>query len=146
MISLEDRLHFAAQYLQNTLKLFAPKDTGNLSTNAIRIVYVSPTEWNIVIGGEIAPYAVYTNEAWFAEHWGGKKNPNEGWIQHAIKVATPMIQSIMGGAVSEEDIKNTMQQQYFNFRYQLKNLWLNKEHQLRYQKIINIRKREGDKQ
>ena len=62
----------------------APKDTGNLSSNALRIEYVTPDECKIYIDQSIAPYMPYTNEIWISPRWKGKKNPNEGWWQDAV--------------------------------------------------------------
>ncbi len=69
----------------------APKDTGNLSSNALRIEYVTPDECKIYIDQSIAPYMPYTNEKWISERWKGKKNPNEGWWQGAIATAIETI-------------------------------------------------------
>ena len=105
MINFEDRKKFAAEYLCNMLKLVATKDTGNLSTNGIRILDVASGVYDIGIGGEPAPYATYTNEPWISEKWGGKKNPNQGWIQNAISSALPTLQSILDGAISLDDLQ-----------------------------------------
>lgn len=122
MINFEDRKRFAAEYLCNMLKLIAPKDTGNLSTNGIRILDVASGVYDIGIGGEPAPYATYTNEPWISEKWGGKKNPNQGWIQNAVHSAIPMIRSILDGAISEEDLQTIITKQEAKFDEQLKEL------------------------
>lgn len=122
MMSIEQRLEIATEYLCTQLKLDAPKDTWNLTINAIRIL---PNEHTIVIGGEIAPYAVFTNEAWKeGSTWTvtrdklfGKKvdpyevtmtrrskNPNEGWINKAIEKCIPMIQSLLTGTYTQEEL------------------------------------------
>ena len=119
MIKFEDRRIFAAEYLCNVLKLFAPKDTGNLSTNGIRILDKSNGIYDIGIGGEPAPYAIYTNEPWKSEKWGGKKNPNQGWIQNAISAALPMIKQIFEGAITEDDLQTLLQNQQEQFQSQL---------------------------
>ena len=102
-MTLQEKLEQASKYLQSVLKLFAPKDTGNLSLNAIRLVQVKPDEWQIIIGGEIAPYAVYTNEKWQSQRWAGKRNPNEGWVNRAIESATPNLNLIMSGAITPSE-------------------------------------------
>lgn len=96
-MTLQDKLYQATLYLQTILKIFAPKDTGNLSLNAIRVAQVSPSVYQIIIGGEIAPYAIYTNQKWTSPRWSGVKNPNEGWIERAIKSARPNLIAILSG-------------------------------------------------
>ncbi len=105
MVSLEQRLEIASCYLNQLLCLHAPKDSWNLTFNGIALRQVSPKHWQITIGGENAPYAVFTNEAWIGEHWKGKKNPNEGWVEKTIELGKRFIQSIMSGAVSLEELK-----------------------------------------
>jgi hypothetical protein len=143
MIRLEDRLRFAADYLYRVLKLLAPKDTGNLSANAIRIVQVAPNEWNIIIGGELAPYALYTNEPWISARWGKKVNPNEGWIQRAISLAYPMIQTIMSGSISEDDLMYTLRSQDIDYDLQLVKLWEDKATLSKYNKMVERFKTSG---
>jgi len=84
--------------LHTALVANAPKDTWNLALNSIRIVQEAGS-WYIVIGGEIAPYAVYTNEPWLRG-----KNPNEGWIERTIENCMPMIRQIMSEAISKAEI------------------------------------------
>lgn len=69
----------------------APKDTGNLAHNALRIEYVTPNKCRIYIDQNIAPYMPYTNEKWISPKWNGKKNPNEGWWQGAVIEAVSAI-------------------------------------------------------
>jgi hypothetical protein len=110
MIDLESRYIIATDYLCNFLKLVAPKASTDLSQN-IRVLDNKKGSHVIGIGGEPTPYAVYTNEKWVSEKWNGKQNPNEGWIQAGIQTAMPMIQEIMSGAISEEDLKLTLDTQ-----------------------------------
>ncbi len=127
-LSLQDRTAYALKYLCDVLKLYCPIRTGNLSKNGILII----NDTTIGIGGEVAPYAVYTNEKWEDECWGGKKNPNEGWIQNAINAAMPMITNIFGGELSEEEIKGLIKQSENEFDEQFKSLgnqYLNGEKQ-----------------
>lgn len=90
----------ACRVLKQVLQARAPFDSGNLFRNGIRIV-----ENKVIVGGEIAPYAVFTNEPWTSEKWHGKKNPNEGWVQRAIEEALPLVQRVLGGRATEEDVK-----------------------------------------
>jgi hypothetical protein len=110
-MTFNEKLEQASKYLQQVLKVFAPKDTGNLSLNAIRVVQVEPNKWQIIIGGEIAPYAVYTNAEWVAERWAGKRNPNEGWVNRAIESAKPVLISILSGAITLTEIDNAILEQ-----------------------------------
>lgn len=95
---MTDRCYRAAEVLKSALVANAPKDTWNLALNSIRVVQANGS-WYVLIGGEIAPYAEYTNETW-------KKgfNPNEGWIERSIEEVLPVIRQIMSGALSEAEI------------------------------------------
>jgi hypothetical protein len=121
-MTLQEKLEQASKYLQGILKIFAPKDTGNLSLNAIRLVQVTPNEWQIIIGGEIAPYAVYTNEKWQAQRWAGKRNPNEGWVSRAIESATPNLMLILGGKITISEIDKLLLDQQSALQEQLNEL------------------------
>jgi hypothetical protein len=110
-MTFNEKLEQASKYLQQVLKVFAPKDTGNLSLNAIRVVQVEPNKWQIIIGGEIAPYAVYTNAEWVAERWAGKRNPNQGWVNRAIDSAKPVLISILSGAITLTEIDSAILEQ-----------------------------------
>lgn len=105
MNDLANRLSMASSYLQKVLILRAPKDTGNLAFNSIRLVAVDSYNWQIVIGGEIAEYAIYTNEPWISERWGGKVNPNEGWVNRAIEDSVGILQSILDGKISQKEVE-----------------------------------------
>lgn len=65
------------------VKKWVPRDSGNLANHALRYD-ITETEMKIYIDQEIAPYMPYTNEAWLAEKWNGRKNPNEGWWQRFV--------------------------------------------------------------
>jgi hypothetical protein len=103
-MNYQARLEQATDYLVAHLKLRAPKETWNLTNNGIRKAWnPSASTWEIVIGGEPAPYAVYTNEPWISEKWHGAINPHQGWIQMAVEEAKPMLIAIMSGAISQEE-------------------------------------------
>ena len=91
-----DLVREALNILKLVLQARAPYDTGNLALNSIRIVGNA-----VYIGGEIADYAIYTNEPWA----NGKKNPNEGWVQKAIQEAAPLIQRVLGGKATSKDVQ-----------------------------------------
>lgn len=105
MLSYFDRLEQTADFLVLWLQIKAPKDTFNLAINGIRKAYDDLTGYPIiVIGGETAPYAIYTNEVWLSARWGGKTNPNQEWIQRAIIEVIDTIKSIMSGVITQEDL------------------------------------------
>jgi hypothetical protein len=121
-MTLNEKLEQASKYLQQVLKVFAPKDTGNLSLNAIRIVQVAPSKYQIIIGGEIAPYAVYTNAEWQSQRWAGKVNPNQGWVNRAIDNAKPVLMSILSGAITLDEIDSAILEQKGILQSQLNEL------------------------
>jgi hypothetical protein len=95
---MKNRQYQAALLLHTALVANAPKDTWNLALNSIRIAQ-DKGQWHVLIGGEIAPYAEFTNEP-----WQRGKNPNEGWIERTIDECLPMIKQIMSGAITQEEI------------------------------------------
>jgi hypothetical protein len=109
-----DAQYFSTQFLRNYLVIKAPFRTGNLALNGIgtvqKIDLVSPV-YQVVIGGEIAPYVVYTNEKWVAEKWGGAINPNENWIQRAIDEAKPTMIQILKAMIDENGIQELLRSQ-----------------------------------
>ena len=46
-----------------------------------------------------APYMPYTNEPWLAKRWNGKKNPNEGWWENAVKKVVEYLAQALGGEI-----------------------------------------------
>lgn len=68
------------------LRSFAPKDTGNLAYNAIKISFPAENVCEIYINESIAPYMKFTEYPWLSLKWNGKKNPNEGWFENAAKM------------------------------------------------------------
>lgn len=91
--------YLACQVLHGALVANAPKDTWNMALNSIRLVQEAG-EWYVLVGGEIAPYAIYTNEP-----WSRGRNPNEGWIELTIERCIPIIERIMSGAITEPEIE-----------------------------------------
>lgn len=110
-----------------TLKANAPKDTGNLSTYAIR-----RTENTVTIGAEQAPYAVYTEE---------KNKSSKGWIRKTMDGLIPIIQSIMQGNLKEEDIKKMIDSQN-----QIYNKGMGKVLKREQEKLEKIQSQKGGKQ
>lgn len=95
-----DVVREALNILKLVLQARAPYDTGNLALNSIRIVGNA-----VYIGGEIADYAIFTNEPWISRN--GKSNPNEGWVEKAIEEAVPIIQRVLSGKATEKDIQQS---------------------------------------
>ncbi|MBQ7912973.1 MAG: hypothetical protein IJ308_04405 [Clostridia bacterium] len=95
-----DIVYEACKILKLVLQARAPYETGNLAMNSIRIAGN-----RVIIGGEIAPYAPITNEPWTAAKWNGARNPNQGWVQAAIKEAAPIIQRVLSGRATDEDVQ-----------------------------------------
>jgi len=103
MLTYRERLEQAADYLVLWLQLRAPKETWNLALNGIKKAYDEFGNPQIVIGGELAPYAVYTNEPWISPKWNGAVNPNQGWIQSACQDAVPVLTVIMSGVMTVDE-------------------------------------------
>ena len=93
---MKSRQYQAALYLHSAFVANAPKDTWNLSMNGIRIIQ-EEGRFYIAIGGEPAPYAVFTNEK-----WEKGSNPNEGWIERTIEMCLPYLKEIMSGGITKE--------------------------------------------
>ena len=83
------------------IKSKSPVDTGNLRRMGITLKQTSPTSFEIEIGGEDAPYAVYTNELWVSPRWEGKKNPNLHWIDNAVEELVQNICAKTGGRLTK---------------------------------------------
>jgi hypothetical protein len=81
--------------------------TGNMALNAAKIEFPRPDKCVISIDPKIAPYMPYTNEAWVAERWHGKKNPNEGWFQRAAEYIASYVSERLQGEVEHDNNKNT---------------------------------------
>lgn len=96
---MKNKDFLAITYLHAALKMNAPYDTGNLALNSIRAVS-DAKGFKILIGGEIAPYAVFTNAK-----WTHGTNPNQGWINKAIEEAKPKLMQIYSGDLTEEEIE-----------------------------------------
>lgn len=81
----------------------APKRTGNLAYNGVRLVFVSKKEALLYVDETVAPYMPYTNEPWLAERWHGKQNPNEGWFDRAADGIAQMLNRLAGGKLKRVD-------------------------------------------
>jgi hypothetical protein len=110
-------LKVAAEFLKSCLQAYAPYDTGNLALNSIRILYDTNGDVFVAIGGEIAPYAVYTNEKWVSDKWNGKSNPNENWIENAIDEALPLIKDYLLREMSQKDFDQYLEYYKRTFKH-----------------------------
>lgn len=99
-MTIDQKLETASQIIETACRIYAPKDTGNLSINAIRTVYENGT-WQVVIGGEVAPYAIYTNEEWVNR---GTENPNKHWIEDAIDSVRGTLINIFTDVYTPEEL------------------------------------------
>lgn len=83
----------------SVLRRGAPKDTGNLAYNSIRISKTGRNSWVIYVDENIAPYMKYTNENWnnFRPPLQGKKNPNEKWWDRSSKIFLNRLARELGG-------------------------------------------------
>ena len=115
-ITALDRLDQATRYLQMLLKVNCPKDTTNLSRN-INIQYVEEGRARIVIGNENADYAIYTNSP-----WEDGVNPNQGWVEATIAQATPMIQQLLSGEISQEEFERLYGKYEFEYDSQVQEI------------------------
>ena len=96
---------FAIMCYRATAKLraLAPKDTGNLAYNGVRLVFVSKKEALLYIDETVAPYMPYTNEPWLSPRWNGKKNPNEGWFDRSAEAIAEMMKDMTKGVMKRVD-------------------------------------------
>ena len=81
------------------VKKVSPIDTGNLRYNAINYKFLDADTCVIKVSLDIAPYMPYTNEPWLAKRWNGKKNPNEGWWENAVKKVVEYLAQALGGEI-----------------------------------------------
>lgn len=81
----------------NLLRSFAPKATGNLAYNAIRVHKQGENVVKIYVDPAIAPYMVFTNEKWTSPKWNGKPNPNEKWFETSAELIARHITETLTG-------------------------------------------------
>lgn len=95
MANLGKIAHSAFEYMRSV----CPQRSGNMH-NTMMCTQQDPNTWVISIGGEKAPYAVYTNEKWVSPKWHGKQNPNEHWIDQGVTHVVAQIASSLGGELN----------------------------------------------
>lgn len=95
---LGDHVIDIAELIISYLVGAAPKDTWNM-VNTIGYIVYDDNNIEILVGGEYAPYAPYTNEPWVHKRWKGKKNPNEGWFDAVLKQVMTNLASQYEGVV-----------------------------------------------
>ncbi len=79
--------------------------TGNLYANAIKLrkrVNKKSTTYTIYVDSKVAPYMPFTTEPWIAAKWKGKKNPNEGWWDNAVKAIMQELATTLGGILQKQ--------------------------------------------
>ena len=107
---MNNRDIMAYNVLVMALKSVCPYRTGNLERHRIRVKIDNGTMC-VVVGHEtsklLGEYAVYTNEPWISPKWGGKQNPNQGWIERGIEKALPLIKQVYQG-MTADDFNNVM--------------------------------------
>ena len=107
---MNNRDIMAYNVLVMALKSVCPYRTGNLERNGIRVKIDNGTMC-VVVGHDtsklLGEYAVYTNEPWISPKWGGKQNPNQGWIERVIEKALPLIKQVYQG-MTADDFNNVM--------------------------------------
>lgn len=89
----------ACSEILDYLQSISPFDTGNLREQ-IKGLEIGENEYQISIGGPLAPYAVYTNEKWVSPRWKGRENPNEHWINMGVEKAVYRTAAFLKGEVS----------------------------------------------
>lgn len=104
---MKSRQYQAILYIHAALVANAPKDTWNLALHGIKIIQ-DAGKFYVAVGGENAPYAEQTNEAWKVG-----KNPNEGWIDRTLEEVLPYVKQIMSGALTEKEVEESMQENYY---------------------------------
>lgn len=90
------------KYVNTFADLFrrlAPRDTGNLAFNSIKVIFTSDSRAVVYVDEKIAPYMPFTDRPWLSPKWKGKKNPNEGWFERAVEEALRGTNSQMKGKV-----------------------------------------------
>lgn len=113
---MNNRDIMAYNVLVMALKSVCPYRTGNLERNGIRVKIDNGTMC-VEIGHDtskvLGEYAVYTNEPWISPKWGGKQNPNQGWIERGIEKALPLIRQVYSGMTIDDfnDLMDDLQKQ-----------------------------------
>ena len=113
---MNNRDIMAYNVLVMALKSVCPYRTGNLERNGIRVKIDNGTMC-VEIGHDtskvLGEYAVYTNEPWISPKWGGKQNPNQGWIEQGIEKALPLIRQVYSGMTIDDfnDLMDDLQKQ-----------------------------------
>lgn len=81
------------------IRKVAPKRTGNLAYNSLKMEFVGNT-CKIYVDEDIAPYMPFTNEPWISPRWNGKQNPNEGWWGRGANRINDLIFTRLGDSIS----------------------------------------------
>ena len=103
------------QYCLFYIRGKAPRDTGNLAENALKLESKGKGVWELYVDTNVADYMKYTNE-----HWDQKtikqgtyrkgeirtvirtwKNPNEGWWNREIETVIQMLAKMLNGELEK---------------------------------------------
>lgn len=110
-----DKVQEILKVLSETIRAQCPYDTGALSQSID--TYYNGNTAQVVIGNDLVDYARITNETWEKRH-----NPNEGWVQRAIESCVPVIQAILSGDATQDEIDKYVgiQKGAYRLRQQMK--------------------------
>lgn len=72
--------------------------TGNMAFNALQYKEEG-NAFIVYIDDAIAPYFPYTEYPWTSPRWGGKKNPNEGWVERFQEEFARRLAQRLGGKI-----------------------------------------------
>lgn len=90
-----DKFYKLCRKCQDLVISLAPRDTGNLAFNSIKLEIIGDT-CRIYVDENQAPYMKYTNEP-----WQRGTNPNEGWFERAVKQVAELIAASTKGVLKE---------------------------------------------
>lgn len=100
-IEFKTKLSKVVLQAKQILEWLAPVRSGNLQAS-IKLISTA-RGYKIYIDDNQAPYDMYTNEKWISPRWGGRANPNEGWIEEALELIIAMIEVELGSVVKRSD-------------------------------------------
>lgn len=88
----------AVSVVEEMRAAYVPHDTGNMANNALN--YREEGDAFVVYMDQgIAPYYPYTEFPWTSPRWGGKKNPNEGWVERFQQEFARRLAEKLGGKI-----------------------------------------------
>ncbi|MBE6555522.1 MAG: hypothetical protein E7663_04740 [Ruminococcaceae bacterium] len=107
---IQAQIKGAVDRFVQVLRELAPKDTGNLAYNAIRVESVGVGRWRIYVNmtGEhrsraldgIAPYQKYVNDSPTLSN--GQSNKNYHWWEKAVELAAEELAKALKGSIDHD--------------------------------------------